>query len=165
MEKLILGLDPSLNNYGWAFINIECDYKSSGVIKPGSKLNHFEKLVYIKDNLDILKKQYKPDFVSLEIPFYNKLNPKSFFIQGKISGISEITFYDCNLELFSAMEIKSTLDIVKYKGGDTKKLIRDKVIALFNLQNHKFKSYDESDAISIAYTYLKRRLSDEQFKL
>lgn len=75
----VLGLDPSLTNFGWAIIDTDkpsgdksrCVAK--GLIKTQAKMEFIERYKHQRQHLKDLIEQYEPDYVGIEFPVFNNL--------------------------------------------------------------------------------------------
>jgi crossover junction endodeoxyribonuclease RuvC len=162
----ILGIDPGLSFTGWAVITKECKHVKSGVIRLDKKKTVIGKITVIVEELKKIIDRHKVDIISIEKPIFNRLNPDSYFKQAETFGIIRYSFieYDYNNKLFVYMptEIKKILNIKgKNTKGKSKELVREEIKDIFGLENYKFKTYDESDAVAIAYCCIAKGDVDE----
>ena len=73
----VLGLDPSLTNYGWAVHDTDaegverCPIRGRFQTKP--KMLFVNRYVYMREQLRALIREHKPDKVGLEFPVFNDL--------------------------------------------------------------------------------------------
>ena len=150
---IILGIDPALNNCGWAIIEYEqknnsMTYIDSGVIKNITKIDYIEKINIIIIFINNLTKQYKLDILSIEDTFVN-INPSSSLKLGIVRGAIIAIGLINNLKIyeFKPNQIKSTLT---GNGKADKQQINYMIKTI--LPKAKPESFDESDAIAIAIT-------------
>ena len=91
MEKplRILGIDPGTTIAGYGLVEIR-DKKpvilNMGTIIPGKFSDHYERLKYLHERALFLVKEYKPDVMALEAPFYGK-NVQSMLKLGRGQGV------------------------------------------------------------------------------
>lgn len=89
-EKIILGIDPGTNVMGYALI--KCKGSTIGLLQFGvihlSKYqNHELKLQKIYERVSELIREYMPDEMALEAPFYGK-NVQSMLKLGRAQGVA-----------------------------------------------------------------------------
>ena len=156
----ILGIDPGLNNIGWALLEEthkgQINYLISGKITTRPADNITIRLASIFSNLSSVIVEHKPDIASLEETFIN-LNPRSSmalsFARGSIlccMGLNNIPTLE-----FAPNTIKKT--IVGNGKADKSQVMK---MLKFVMPNASFESSDEADAIAIAYTGLILRKTD-----
>ncbi len=87
-DKIILGIDPGTTVMGYGVIHV-VDSKpvliSLGVIELSKYTDHYLKLKIIYERTQGLIKQYKPDELAIEAPFYGK-NVQSMLKLGRAQG-------------------------------------------------------------------------------
>ena len=75
----VLGLDPSLTNFGWAIIDTDIPQgqkgrlEDKGLWKTPAKMEFIARYMSQRDSLISLIKEKKPDFVGIEYPVFNNL--------------------------------------------------------------------------------------------
>ncbi|MCB9060661.1 MAG: crossover junction endodeoxyribonuclease RuvC [Halobacteriovoraceae bacterium] len=147
----ILGIDPGSLKMGYAIIKSECRivrYINSGVQKFPKKQNIAERLPIIFDFCMKLEKIYKPDAVSIESLVFIK-NPNSLAKLAQARGAILAAFPGVQVFEYSPNLVKSS---VSGHGHATKESVEKSLRLIFpkDLQNYKFQTDDESDALSIA---------------
>lgn len=151
---IILGIDPALANTGWAVLEIknsrQISYITSGVIRTKSDQLIENRLAFIAQEIENIINLYRPVYSAIEETFVNKnavTSLKLGYARGAI--ISVIGKYKIEM-----MEIKPNLvkKSISISGHADKQQILFFVKTLFpELKNNSF-SFDEADAIAIAYT-------------
>lgn len=72
----ILGLDPSLTNYGWALHNTQseprCEERGRFRTKPRQFPDDISRYMYLRDCLDALIERLEPDAMGIEHPVFNE---------------------------------------------------------------------------------------------
>ena len=148
----VLGIDPALNNTGWAIIDrFGDDYKVIGVDHiSNSSNNYYGKLENNFKRIDELIKEYKPDIFAIEETFVN-MNAVSSLKLGVVRGV------------FFACAINNGIKIIEFKPNEIKKVITgngkadkrqvDYMVKML-IPKAEPKTSDESDAIAIALTCL-----------
>ncbi len=88
-DKIILGIDPGTNVLGYGLIHLTNNKLSLinfGVLKLDKLDNHPDKLKRIFDRIDAIIKEYKPDEMAIEAPFFGK-NVQSMIKLGRAQGV------------------------------------------------------------------------------
>ena len=76
---LVLGLDPSLTNYGWAIHNTDAPVGTPercvarGRFRTPAKMEFIERYKSQRESLRALIREYKPDRVGIEFPVFDNL--------------------------------------------------------------------------------------------
>ncbi|RYE06434.1 MAG: crossover junction endodeoxyribonuclease RuvC [Rickettsiaceae bacterium] len=165
---IILGIDPALGSLGWGVICEESNkfkYISSGIIKTSPTQLMHKRLAIITTELERIINHFKPDLVSMEETFVNS-NAVSSLKLGYVRGA------------IMALVGKSELEYIEFKPNLIKKTIvgmghADKaqvmhMIKIMVLESAHVTSFDESDALAIAYTgnvYFKVKERDLKYQL
>jgi len=74
-DKIILGIDPGTTVLGYGLIHIQknkMQMLNFGVIQLSKLPTHPDKLKRIFDRLDGIIKEFKPDEMAIEAPFFGK---------------------------------------------------------------------------------------------
>lgn len=149
---IILGIDPALNNTGWAVLKTkgsgEIIFENVGHISNHLNDDYYAKLETIRSNIDSLIHNYKPNILSIEETFVNN-NALSSLKLGVVRGIilSVALQYKLTILEFKPNEIKKA---ITGNGKADKKQIDYMVKVLVPKATPK--TLDESDAIAIALT-------------
>ena len=88
-DKIILGIDPGTTIMGYGIIHLKEDkmnMENFGIIKLSKISSHPDKLKRIYDRLDSIIKEYKPDEMAIEAPFFGK-NVQSMLKLGRAQGV------------------------------------------------------------------------------
>ncbi|MDX1917464.1 MAG: crossover junction endodeoxyribonuclease RuvC [Rickettsiaceae bacterium] len=151
----VLGIDPGLNNTGFAVLeqnpksNIIVQIKS-GVIKSAGTLHVSQKLYNIFYNLDEIITEYQPSCVAIEEIFVNS-NSKTSLSLGFARGAILTSIGKHSLKTIDLAPNKVKKTIVGY--GKAHKDQLQKMLS-FVIPGIYFRSGDEADAIAIAYAGL-----------
>jgi len=84
----IFGIDPGSAATGWGVVDcagVRLSYVASGVVRPGRKAAHAQKLVEIFDRLSALIRAHAPDEAAVEETFVNA-SPRDALILGQARG-------------------------------------------------------------------------------
>ena len=89
-DKIIIGIDPGTNILGYGIIHVKAKKLSLinfGVIHLSKLATHPDKLKKIFERLDHIIKEYKPDEMAIEAPFFGK-NVQSMIKLGRAQGVA-----------------------------------------------------------------------------
>ncbi len=89
-DKIILGIDPGTTIMGYGIIHVKgkkTNMLTFGVIHLQKLATHPDKLKRIFDRLDGIIKEYKPDEMAIEAPFFGK-NVQSMLKLGRAQGVA-----------------------------------------------------------------------------
>lgn len=89
-DKLVLGIDPGTNVMGYGVLGVKGktpELVVMGVLKLGRMENHYLKLHHIFTRVTALIRQYGPQELSIEAPFYGK-NVQSMLKLGRAQGVA-----------------------------------------------------------------------------
>lgn len=112
-DKIILGIDPGTTVMGYGIIHVkgkQIVMLNFGVIKLQKLATHPDKLKRIFDRLDGLIKEYKPDEMAIEAPFFGK-NVQSMLKLGRAQGvaIAASLLHNVPFEEYSPRRIKQSI--------------------------------------------------------
>lgn len=160
----VLGIDPSIQSTGFGIIEYSDNtytVLSSGVIKPSRRRLFHHKINEIKSRLEDIIKDYEPDEVAIENPFYAQ-NIKTAITLGQVRGATLIAIasHNCSLYEYSPLEIKKA--VTGYGQAD-KNQVRMMVKTLLNIKDEKLET-DASDALAAAFCHLNSRIFLEKIK-
>lgn len=89
-DKIILGIDPGTSVLGYGLIHVKgknVSLVNFGVIHLKKLPTHPDKLKRIYDRLDGIIREFKPDEMAIEAPFFGK-NVQSMLKLGRAQGVS-----------------------------------------------------------------------------
>jgi len=160
----VLGIDPSIQSTGFGiieYVNNTYTVLSSGVIKPSRQKLFHHKINEIKSRLEELIKDFEPDEVAIENPFYAQ-NIKTAITLGQVRGAAlvAVASHNCSLHEYSPLEIKKA--VTGYGQAD-KNQVRMMVKTLLNIKDEKLET-DASDALATAFCHLNSRIFYEKIK-
>ncbi len=150
----ILSIDPALTCLGWGVIQSKppkIEYIDSGLIKTASSELMQNRLATISTEIEKIIDLHKPDAIAMEETFVNK-NAASSLKLAYVRGALMSTIGKTKLPYFEFLPNKIKKTIVGV-GHAEKEQVKHmvKMIVSGSLANI---SYDESDALAIAYTCL-----------
>lgn len=82
---LVLGLDPSLSNYGWAIHNTDAPVGTPdrcvarGRFRTPSKMEFVTRYMYMRDSLRALIQEHQPDRVGIEFPIFSSMYSEGMY--------------------------------------------------------------------------------------
>jgi crossover junction endodeoxyribonuclease RuvC len=150
----ILGIDPALTCLGWGVIQLDgskINYINSGTIKTKAATKMHLRLANIAENIEQIIDLYKPDAISLEETFVNMNAGSSLklaYVRGALMAIigkTDLPFYE-----YAPNKIKKTI----VGAGHAEKEQLKHMVKIIISGNIGDISFDESDALAIAYTCL-----------
>ncbi|RUM58655.1 MAG: crossover junction endodeoxyribonuclease RuvC [Persephonella sp.] len=148
--KTVLGIDPGNYKTGFSVLlkeNNSLKILKAGVIKPVRKKPLHLKQIF--SELEKVIKEFNPEEIALESSFFGK-NPQTLIRLGEIRGIILLlsALYDIPIYEYTPQQVKNA--ITGY--GWAKK--EDVLSMVERFLNFKPESFDEADAIAIAFCHL-----------
>ena len=112
-DKIILGLDPGTTTMGYGIIAVKKNKMhliSTGVIHLHKLANHELKLKTIFEKVSFLVKEYLPDEVAIEAPFFGK-NVQSMLKLGRAQGVAmaAVLTRDIPIQEYAPRKIKQAI--------------------------------------------------------
>ena len=149
-DKIILGIDPGTSIMGYGLIHIQKGKMSVinfGVIKLSKLPTHPDKLKKIFDRVDAIIKEYRPDEMAIEAPFFGK-NIQSMLKLGRAQGVCIAASLGNNIpfEEYSPRRIKQA---ITGRGAASKEQVAgmiQQLLALKELPKH----LDATDGLAAA---------------
>jgi len=153
----VLGLDPSSRSTGFALVESrggEYTVLGYGTIKPGRSLALAQRVNTIREHVDSLILEHRPEEAAIENPFYSQ-NIKTAITLGQVRGAILVAVASRDLPLFeySALEIKKA--VTGYGQAD-KHQVNGMVRALLHMGDQSLEE-DASDALATAICHLNSR--------
>jgi crossover junction endodeoxyribonuclease RuvC len=149
MKKIILGIDPGLENTGWGIVDgnklLDC-----GVIITKKTWSSVDRLGKIYEELEKIIKKFKVNEMAIETLFFAK-NAKSALKVAEAIGVIKVCGKNNNLKLaeYTPLQVKSAL--VGY-GRAEKEQVEIMVRDSLNLDELISPSH-ASDAVAVALTH------------
>jgi crossover junction endodeoxyribonuclease RuvC len=149
-DKIILGIDPGTNVLGYGLIHVKQNKLSLinfGVIQLSKLPTHPDKLKKIFERLDSIIKEYRPDEMAIEAPFFGK-NVQSMLKLGRAQGVAIAASLSNNVpfEEYSPRRIKQA---VTGKGAASKEQVAAMLQTILNF-NELPKYLDATDGLAVA---------------
>ena len=149
-DKIILGIDPGTTVMGYGIIHLKNNQMTLlnfGIIQLSKLPTHPDKLKRIYDRLDGIMKEYKPDEMAIEAPFFGK-NEQSMLKLGRAQGVSIAAALANNIpfEEYTPRRIKQA---ITGSGASSKEQV---AIMLQNMLGFKEipKHLDATDGLAVA---------------
>ncbi|MDR3246308.1 MAG: crossover junction endodeoxyribonuclease RuvC [Prevotellaceae bacterium] len=101
-NRTILGVDPGTTIMGYAIVQAtgsKPELLIMGVIELKKYKSHYEKLGKIYERIDSIIKEYKPDELAIEAPFFGK-NVQSMLKLGRAQGVAMAAALSNGLPIF-----------------------------------------------------------------
>lgn len=148
----IFGIDPSVRVLGWGVIEKEegaFRYVASDTLYTNPCESMSIRLAKLFKKLDVLIEEYAPKVIALETAFL-KDDPSAFL---KLSNVQGVVMALAGIKGIELREVAPTLvkKTLTGTGKAGKDQVRNMVVNVLLNQGIKFSSYDESDALAIAY--------------
>jgi len=149
-ERIILGIDPGTNVMGYGLIHCKGEKMSVvqfGVIHLSKYKNHEIKLKKIFDRVTELIKEYLPDEVALEAPFFGK-NVQSMLKLGRAQGVAMAAALNRGMPIheYAPKKVKQS---VTGNGNASKEQVAHMIQMLLKFENAP-KLLDATDALAVA---------------
>lgn len=163
-EKIILGLDPGTTTMGYGVIGVNKKKMfmiSTGVIHLHKLENHQIKLKTIHEKVTSLAKQYLPDEVAIEAPFFGK-NVQSMLKLGRAQGVAmaAVLTLDIPIEEYAPRKIKQA---ITGNGNASKEQVAKMLMNLLKLKELPQK-LDATDGLAAAVCHYFNSSKPEQSK-
>ncbi len=146
----ILGIDPGTTVAGYGLVEIRNKVPvilNMGTITPGKFADHYERLKYLHERALYIIKEYKPDVVALEAPFYGK-NVQSMLKLGRGQGVimAAALIYDLPIFEYAPLLVKQSITGMGRASKEQVAYFLQKVYHLDDIE----KSLDATDAVAVA---------------
>ncbi|MDR0559908.1 MAG: crossover junction endodeoxyribonuclease RuvC [Prevotellaceae bacterium] len=155
-HRTVLGIDPGTTVLGYSvvrFDGIKLELLVMGVMELKKYSDHYIKLGKIFDRVDTVIKEFNPEELSIESPFFGK-NVQSMLKLGRAQGVAMAAAIKNGLPIFeyAPREIKTA---VTGSGSATKEQVAN--ILKIELQIREMPVYmDASDALGAAVCHIYR---------
>lgn len=152
---LVLGIDPgiAITGYGLIQTGSRVDYQcvDFGTVTTPAKLEDYERLKILFEELSALISQYQPDSSAVEKLFFQK-NVRTAISVGQARGVAMLTLAQAELPVreYTPNEVKQT--VCGY-GNAGKRQVQRMVQTLLNLDDLP-KPDDAADALAVAICHI-----------
>lgn len=149
-DKIILGIDPGTTVTGYGLIHIKgkkMELVNFGFIQLNKLPTHPDKLKRIYDRLEAVIREYKPDEMAIEAPFFGK-NVQSMLKLGRAQGvaIAAALHHSVPIEEYTPRRIKQA---ITGNGNASKEQVAAMLQKLLNFEND-VKYLDATDGLAVA---------------
>lgn len=153
-EKIILGLDPGTQIMGYAVlqsISSNLEVLQFGVIRLEKYNSHELKLKKIFERVSGLVKEFSPDEIALEAPFYGK-NVQSMLKLGRAQGVAMAAGLSFGIPIaeYAPKKVKQS---VTGNGNASKEQVAKMMHTLLKIKDTP-KLFDATDALAVAVTHI-----------
>ncbi len=154
-EKIILGIDPGTNLMGYGILKVKgnkAQMMTMGVIDLRKIKDPYLRLGRIFERITGLIKEFLPDEMAIEAPFYGK-NVQSMLKLGRAQGvaIAAAIHRDIPIHEYAPLKVKMALT---GRGLASKQQVASMVMRLLNIDEIKMSPYmDATDALAVAYCH------------
>lgn len=149
MSTHILGIDPGLQQTGWAVLKTygsEMSFVAGGVIRTETKSTMAQRLKVIHDDLNEIMETYTPEYAAVEEVYVN-VNARSSLKLGQARGICLLVprLHGATVAEYTPLQVKKA--VVGYGRAEKDQLA--KVVKML-LPTARFSTNDTSDAAAVA---------------
>lgn len=149
-DKIILGIDPGTTIMGYGIIHVKgkkVEMLNFGIIQLQKLPTHPDKLKRIFERLDGLIKEYKPDEMAIEAPFFGK-NVQSMLKLGRAQGVAIAASLSHNVpfEEYTPRRIKQA---ITGSGAASKEQVAGMLQNIFKFKEMP-KHLDATDGLAVA---------------
>ena len=150
-SRIILGIDPGTLLMGYCIVEVSGNKVSMtqmDVLKLRAKQDNYERLQVIYRKVDELIKEFKPDCLAIEAPFFGK-NVQSMLKLGRAQGVAIAAAIGAGIEVceYSPRKIKQS---ITGNGNADKEQVWKMLQQILLLTHVTITSYDASDALAVA---------------
>ena len=152
MEKplRILGIDPGTTVTGYGLVEIRNKkpvIEHMGNITPGRYKDHYQRLKHLHERALHLVREYRPDVMAIEAPFYGK-NVQSMLKLGRGQGVimAAALMYNIPIREYAPLLVKQSITGM---GRASKEQVAYFLQKVYNLKDMD-KVLDETDAVAVA---------------
>ncbi len=149
-DRIILGIDPGTQVFGWGVIKVtagRAEYLAMGVSSLKGLPDHFAKLSRIFCEVKLLIGRFSPDQMAVEAPFYGK-NIQSMLKLGRAQGAAIAAALSCGMDVYEYAPRKIKLSITG-KGAASKEQVANVISKILNVSDVSA-SYDATDGLAVA---------------
>jgi crossover junction endodeoxyribonuclease RuvC len=146
----ILGIDPGTTVAGYGLVEVRNKKPiilHMGNITPGKYADHYQRLKYLHERASHLVKEYRPDVMALEAPFYGK-NVQSMLKLGRGQGVIMAAALELDIPIFEYAPLL-VKQAITGMGRASKEQVAYFLHKVYNLQEMS-SVLDETDAVAVA---------------
>jgi crossover junction endodeoxyribonuclease RuvC len=150
INRTILGVDPGTTRMGYAIVrseNARLELIIMGIIELHKYKTHYEKLSKIYERVDSIIKEFKPEELAIEAPFYGK-NVQSMLKLGRAQGVAMAAGLSNKLPIYEYAPKKIKIAITG-SGNATKEQVANTLKIELQIKDMP-KHMDATDALGVA---------------
>lgn len=149
-ELKILGIDPGTIVTGYGLIEIRQKKPvilQLGTLVPGKYADHYQRLKYLHERALFLIKEYKPDVMAIEAPFYGK-DVQAMLKLGRAQGVlmAAALVHSVPIHEYAPLLVKQSITGMGRASKEQVAYFLQKVYHLTELD----KGLDATDAVAVA---------------
>lgn len=149
-ESTVMGIDPGTTVMGYSIIQVDgsdLTLIQYGVIHLSKYKDHYVKLGKIYERITQLIKEYKPEEIAIEAPFYGK-NIQSMLKLGRAQGVAMAAAlsFEVPITEYAPKKVKQS---VTGNGNATKEQVASMLMQLFKIKELP-KLLDATDALAVS---------------
>lgn len=151
-ERIILGIDPGTNIMGYALVGINSrkpHLLAMGAIALNRFDSHYLRLKRIFERVSAIVRQYNPDELAIEAPFFGK-NVQSMLKLGRAQGVAMAAAlaFDIPISEYEPRKIKMS---ITGNGAASKEQVAEMLIRTLNIPRTDIPDkLDATDALAAA---------------
>ena len=159
LDNVILGIDPGTSIMGYGVIQIINNKPilvSLGVLDLRKYCDHYLKIKKIYERTLGLIKEYKPDELAIEAPFYGK-NVQSMLKLGRAQGAAISAALNCEIPIFEYAPRKIKMSITG-QGAASKEQVAGLLKSILKIEDMP-KFLDATDGLAAALCHFYQKTS------
>lgn len=151
-ERIIIGIDPGTNVMGYGVLSVrgkKVSMVAMGVLKLSKFESHYLRLRRIFEGVQGLVKQYLPDEMAIEAPFFGK-NVQSMLKLGRAQGVAMAAALtrDIPIAEYEPRKIKMA---ITGNGAASKEQVQEMIRRILNIPREQLlPELDATDALAAA---------------
>ncbi len=150
-ERIILGIDPGTNLFGFGIVRVnekgKPEFVDAGVLDMRKEKDSYAKLASIREFVSGVCDSYHPDCLAIESPFLGK-NAQVIFKLGRAQGVALATAYEKGLTITEYAPRKAKIAICG-NGAASKEQVSLMVQKTLGIKLEDY-PFDSTDALAIA---------------
>lgn len=151
-ERIIIGIDPGTNVMGYGILGVNGKRPTTvamGVVKLDKFESHYMRLKRIYTRVNDLCKQYLPDEMAIEAPFFGK-NVQSMLKLGRAQGVAMAAALDRDVPI-TEYEPRKIKMAITGNGASSKEQVREMLVRILNIpRENLLPELDSTDALAAA---------------
>jgi crossover junction endodeoxyribonuclease RuvC len=164
IDKVILGIDPGTNIMGYGIIQINNNKPflvTLGVLDLRRYSDYYIKIKKIYDRTFSLMKEYKPDELAIEAPFYGK-NVQSMLKLGRAQGAAISAALNYSIPIFEYAPRKIKMSITG-NGAASKEQVASMLKAILDIKDlPEFLDATDGLAAALCHFYQGNNIKSEK---